>query len=286
MPTVLQGSTLTLELVVEPVTPEGPVPTMADVLVDIINPSEVEVVTDAAATEDPSPPEEGTARWTYDFVAAEDAALGDWTIHWTATVNGEPLESEETFTVGLAQEVYFTVEEAHELAGMSAIPDADIEEARARIEELIEKIAGVAFVPRTRTVTLSGRSTNDLTLGDWFIRGVTALSTRDGSTSTAYDASALANLGFGSKRVYRQDGTVFPWGTHNVTVTYTYGMDEPPLPVKRAALLMCQASFVLTDSEGNQQGPSGVLLEIPEVQQLLEPYILKNSVYSIQIGAV
>lgn len=288
MPTVLRGSTLTLELVVEPVTPEGPVPTMADVLVDIINPSEVEVVTDAAATEDPSPPEEGTARWTYDFVAAEDAALGDWTIHWTATVNGEALSSDETFTVGLAQAVYFTEAEARafrsgKLAGETKYPTADIEAAREEIEEFIEKIVGYACVPRTRTVTLDGDATAEIFLPDIRVTSITSVTVDE----VAYDSDSLADLqitDYGSLR--RKTLGTFALGWGNVEVTYVHGLAECPGPIKRAALIMLYNRLVGSDvsdraqSFTNESGtlqystPNGMQRPtgIPEVDSILWKY--------------
>ena len=293
MPTVLRGSTLTLELVVEPVTPEGPVPTMADVLVDIINPSEVEVVTDAAATEDPSPPEEGTARWTYDFEAAEDAALGDWTIHWTATVNGEPLEDSETFTVGLAQEVYFTEAEARafrsgKLASETKYPDADIEAAREEIEEFIEKIIGYACVPRTKTVTLNGDGTAELFLPDTRVTAVSAITDTDSSgTVDTYDSTDLADIvltEYGSVR--RRSLGYFTFGYGNVSITYTHGLPECPGPIKRAALILLYNRLVGSDvsdraqSFTNESGtlaystPNGMARPtgLPEVDAILYKY--------------
>lgn len=99
MLTVARGNNAPLELVVEPVTPEGPVPATGNVLVDILDPSDVVVVSGAQATEDPDPPDAGTARWTYDYSVAEMAPAGDWRVQWTATVNGEPVSADETFRV-------------------------------------------------------------------------------------------------------------------------------------------------------------------------------------------
>jgi hypothetical protein len=295
MPTVLRGSTLTLELVVEPVTPEGPVPTMADVLVDIINPSDVEVVTDAAATEDADPPEAGTARWTYDFEAAEDALLGDWTVHWTATVNGEALSSDETFTVAEVevQAVYFTEAEARafrsgKLANETKYPTADIEAAREEIEQFIEKIIGYACVPRTKTVTLNGDGSAELFLPDTRVTAVSVITDTDSSgTVDTYDPTALADVvltEYGSIRRRSLGYFTFGWG--NIAITYTHGLPECPGPIKRAALILLHNRLIGSDvsdraqSFTNESGtlaystPNGMAKPtgLPEVDAILYKY--------------
>lgn len=202
---------------------------------------------------------------------------------WTPTING--LVNTKRTYFEIAGEVYFAIAEAKILPGMSAIADQDIVEARQRIEELIEHKCKQAFVPRGRRAVLYGRGSSTLTLGDWFLREIYSAATIDGTVTTAYTATELADLAFGSRQLFRRDGTVFPWGSRNVSVHYAYGMDEPPEPVKRAALLMCQASFVLSDQEGNPTRPlSSVLTDIPEVKELLEPYMLRNGAHSIQVS--
>lgn len=295
MLTVARGNTITLELVVEPVTPEGPVPTMSNVLVDVLNPSAVEVVTDGVATEDADPPEEGTARWTYDYAVAEDAPTGTWTAHWTATVNGEAQTVDEEFEVlvGLAIDEghYFTLQEGRDfrggkLANETKFPDADIIAARAEVEEFIEKVCERAFVVRTKTVQIDGSGTSELALPDLRVNAITAVTVTDSTgTETIYDATALADLrvtDYGFLR--RKSLGYFTQGYGNVEVTYTYGV-ETPLPIKRAALILLvnrlipsdisdrAQSFVnesgtLSYSSANGNKPTG----LPEVDAILAKY--------------
>lgn len=226
-----------------------------------------------------------TTTGTYQYVAASTltATLDQYRVPWEWTQDVSAHKATSYYEVVGAY--YFSLAEARELAGMTTPTAQQITDARERIEELIESKCGVAFVPRGRRAVFYGRGHQSLSLGDWFVREIYSLSILDGAVTTAYGVSELADLAFGSRQLFRKDGTAFPWGSRNISSHYAYGMSEPPEPVKRAALLMCQASFILTDSEGNPIRPlSSVLTDIPEVQELLEPYIHTNSAYSIQVG--
>lgn len=226
-----------------------------------------------------------TAVGTYQYVVASTltATLDQYRVLWEWTQDASARKATSYYEVVGAY--YFSLAEAREMAGMTTPTAQQITDTRERIEELLEQMCGRAFVPRGRRAVFFGRSSNTLFLGDWFVREIYSLSTIDGAVITAYGASELADLDFGSRQLFRRDGTRFPWGSRNVSIHYSYGMDEPPEPVKRAALLMCQASFVLVDSEGNPTRPlTSVLTDIPEVKELLEPYVFNNSAHSVQVG--
>jgi hypothetical protein len=287
VPSVARGETITLTLTAEPATEGGPTPTLADVEVDIINPSAVAVVTDAPGVED------SQNEYHYDYAVAADAPPGDWTAHWTGTVNGTPFTEDETFevTAGVEEGHYFTVAEAREFRGgklssEAKFPDADIEAARSEVEQYIEQITDRAFVVRTKTVQLDGSGGYEVVLPDLRVNAVTAVTTTDTSgTETVYEAADLADLwvteyGF----IRRKTRGVFPAGHGNVEVTYTYG-ETTPLPIKRAALILLYNRLLPSDisdraqsftnesgtlnySSPNGQRPTG----IPEVDAILAKY--------------
>jgi hypothetical protein len=215
---------------------------------------------------------------------AQVAILDTYDVIWSPVIAGVTQTYYSHFEV-VGGFVFSIQDVVRNLEGMVEVSTTSLLETRSRVEEMLEKRLGFSPVPRSRRAVLSGRAANWLAVADWFIHEVYSVSIVDGAVITAYSASALADLEFGSKQVFRKDGTVFPWGNRNVQVHYAYGMQEAPEPIRRAGLLMTQAQFMLTDSEGNPTRPlSSVLFDIPEVAELLADWTPKGAVYSLQVG--
>lgn len=99
MPTVGQGGTIRLDAtfqdgagnLVVPITP----------LVDILNPSNVQVVVGAIPIND------GVGRYYYNYVVSVTAPLGTWKAHWTGVINSVPVSGDDYFTVVIAGSIDF-----------------------------------------------------------------------------------------------------------------------------------------------------------------------------------
>jgi hypothetical protein len=227
-----------------------------------------------------SKPPSTTGIYRFALTPAQSTVLDTYKAVWSAVINGQTNTPETFFEI--AGGVYFSIAEAKALEGMSAIADDEVVTARQRVEEMIEKRCRMTFVPRGRRVSVDGTGWYSIDLPRFFIpiRKINSVLVKDGA---AFTASELGDLTFRGWELQRTLG-FFPDGYRNITVHEEFGMDEPPEPVKRAALLMTQASFVLSDSEGNPATPSeGVLFEIPEVKELLADWLPRGSVYSIPI---
>lgn len=70
-------------------------------LVDILDPDDVAVVSDAVPTR------QSTGRYVFEHEVALDAALGMWTAHWTGSINGVPVVADDPFEVVAAGSVDF-----------------------------------------------------------------------------------------------------------------------------------------------------------------------------------
>jgi hypothetical protein len=116
-------------------------------LVDITDPSDVAVITDAVPTR------LSLGHFKYPFSPALDAPLGTWGIHWTGTISGAFVEGSETFVVAEAGEVSFTppafLPSFAALADLSArapggISEVDEGRAQAALDDASTKIRAEA----------------------------------------------------------------------------------------------------------------------------------------------
>lgn len=198
---------------------------------------------------------------------------------------------------------YFTIAEGRATdATFAGMTDNEVALARGEVEDEIENdlCPGYAFVPRSNEVTLSGTGYTTLFLPHLYVRSVTAVRTWTSNPAEYTDLTApeLADIAVPSDTGVIRRSTLGYWpaGYDNVRVTYTYGMDEPPARVKRAALLLFRyrvanatwripSDTLAVDAEGNPtaegltaaqtngaalvDSPSG----IPLVDDLLRPYL-------------
>lgn len=96
-----QGGTITLPAVFR-LAGTGALVDADPVRVDILNPSNVAVVTDAIPVHD------STGTYHYVYAVPLAAPLGTWTAHWTGVINSSPVAGDDYFDVLLAGSITFT----------------------------------------------------------------------------------------------------------------------------------------------------------------------------------
>lgn len=194
---------------------------------------------------------------------------------------------------------YFTTAEGRAAdTSFATLTDAQIDSARAEVEDEIESLCGVAFVPRDALATLDGSGTRDLFLPHMHVRGVTAVRIwSDAVTFTDFSTAELADVVPSAEGIVRRS-TLGSWpaGFQNIRIAYSHGMDAPSPRVKRASLILfryrvAQARWRIpsdtaaVDAEGNptaegldvretngskvEGSPTG----IPLVDDLLRPWL-------------
>ena len=234
----------------------------------------------------------------YSFVITPTIAttLDTLTATWTFTLSGNVHAVTEDYESEGAQ--LFTISEARGfgdtgLADATKYPNATIAGARDRIAEEFERICGTSFTPRSRFVVIDGSKQSRDGASVWLpsIRtaSVSTVETREHGTQTwtAFTADEVADvLVTGTGRIERESLADWPPGTRNIRVQYSYGYDEPPTPIKRAALVLIRAHAVpsdidtramsLTDELGTYRfaaaGERGAWFGIPDVDAVLDRY--------------
>jgi hypothetical protein len=183
-------------------------------------------------------------------LATTASGAPDWTYEATLTatqVGSSPDQLTATWktgstvlgvtTVDVAGGIYWTIAEARAsdpiLTDRTKYSDAAMAATRVIVEREAERICGVAFVPRYRSIKLDGTGDRALVLPDAAIRSVVSASV-DG---TALTAGELAVLRIAPDRtVTRDDATSWTRGSQNVTITYLHGHTMPPPDLVDAAL--------------------------------------------------
>lgn len=127
---------------------------------------------------------------------------------------------------------FFTISELRAQPGLeneAKYPDEDLEAMRAAVEQALEHACDVAFVPRTKTL-VAFASGAAVSLGVNRPRTIVSVTSQDGAAVGVDHAYLLGGLLAGISR----------WPTGPLTVVVEHGYDEPPLRVKRAALLLAK----------------------------------------------
>jgi hypothetical protein len=135
---------------------------------------------------------------------------------------------------------YFTIDELRAedetLSSADSYPDAMLADRIAMVEERIEHLCGVAFLPRTSTCSVRGDGSSTIILPDV---EVTAIS------SIAVDGVDLTDAELALVRVARRGvltrmgplGRPIAWPRGStLELEYTHGYAVPPAPIKYAAL--------------------------------------------------
>lgn len=137
--TIARGGDITLDVAFE--NGAGQLDDADPVLIDIINPSDIEVVSNASPTTNPS-----TGLYSYTYAVPEDAPLGIWFIRWAGVVDSAPTtpatEAFEVVATGQAvvpSTTYATLEDFETRKG--DVPDEDEEKVSALLDDASALIA-------------------------------------------------------------------------------------------------------------------------------------------------
>jgi hypothetical protein len=180
----------------------------------------------------------GSSPRTFNLTTTHTAALDKLQVTWTSTLKGTLVSYVEVvggFLFGLA-----------EIRAVTPINDtvnyltADIVDTRTAVEQAIEQACGVAFAGRYALERYSGDGSNVLQLNHPLpssIRSVTI-------TGTAFTAPQLADLTMAASGAIYSTLTYFTWGQNNIVVGYEHGYQEPPMEIRRAALLLAKMWLV------------------------------------------
>jgi hypothetical protein len=183
----------------------------------------------------------GVGPYQVTVTAAANNLLDTLTVTWTATLSSQA--STYTDTVEVAGDTLFTLAEIRTVTPINdtvAYSTADIIDVRTTVEQAIEQACGVAFVPRYALERYSGDGSNTLQLRHPLptsIRSVTVI-------GTAFTAPQLADLTMAAGGAIYSTLTYFTWGQNNIVVGYEHGYQDPPMEIRRAALLLAKMWLV------------------------------------------
>jgi len=149
----------------------------------------------------------------------------------------------------MADPDYFTTAELRAVPPMQdagKYPEARILAAAAWVTGIIEREAGVSFVPRAKTRTLSGYGSTSITLPDPFVRSLTTVTVG----GVAVDVSGLVF----SDGILRFTGAgIWTSGRDNIVVTYSSGYSAtPPADIKEAAIAGTRLRLLATNSNSER----------------------------------
>lgn len=152
--------------------------------------------------------------------------------------------------------------------GLRDIDEDIIDQTREMALARLEDACGVAFVPQTRTEQVTGSNGFGLTEMPRVIEVVTVDGISDGSGP------------------YPDGRIPLEEGTH--TVVYEHGWEVPPLPIKRAVLLLIRHYLTIDPTDFDERATSkttemaawslvtpgvrGAIFPIPEINQIVHDY--------------
>lgn len=190
----------------------------------------------------------GTAARSVAFTTTHSANLDRLTVTWTSATYGA-----STAIVEVVGAWLFTIAECRAFDGGAIqqarpIPEATaIEEARVRILDEFEMLTGVAWVPRYRRDIYSGDGLTTLFLPTGRVRAIRSAENRayGQATWTAVTADELADLYYEPWGLLRRESLgTFLSGSRNWRIGYEHGADQPPLDIKRAALMAARYELI------------------------------------------
>jgi hypothetical protein len=243
-------------------------------------------VTSGTATK----PASTTGQYEFTLTPTHTANLDVYTVTWSGTVSGQVNTWITQFEI--VGGFYFSVGEARAfdngvLSEVSEYPTQTIINGREIVEQRIETLTGVSWVPRGRRVTINGTGSTELLLPDLRPRTINTVSVLESATVTeTFDASKLSDLvSYEHGLLTRKSLGYWLGGNRNVSIYYEHGYDSPPEDLKRAALILLRHTIVpsniedrvlsFTDEMGTRQfavpgsrWPTG----IPEVDEILRSY--------------
>lgn len=180
----------------------------------------------------------GTER-TVALTAAQTASLDMLTATWTRTADATTYVTRAEVVGGY----YATVAQIRAsdpvLGDSAKYLTADLQEQRAEIEQAVEEITEVSFVPRYRRDKLDGTGTHALMLPTAMPRRIVAVSELDSDgIATAWTPTEVAAIRLGPTREIVSPQRTFPCGSLNIVVAWEHGYDRPPVELRDKALLL------------------------------------------------
>ncbi len=236
----------------------------------------------------PSTDGSGTDPRTYELDPQDDLNL--LIVTWSTDASGE-----FNSRVEVVGEHLFTMREARTfdaalLKSTTEYPPAALEEARARITDDFYDAMGVSHIPRYRRITLSGTGSKQLFLPDLYLLDVRSVESRlHGETEwEAFDQTAMDALITTESGIVKRTNADWRSDTE-YRVVYEHGYGAPPLPVKRAALVLLTSYLGATRSSWDPRatsmrtaeggvislstpGRAGATYGLPEVDAVIQRY--------------
>lgn len=267
------------------------------VTVDISNPSEVEVVSNASPTTNPS-----TGVYTYNYAVAEDAPLGVWTITWSGVVNDVAVSGNESFEVVDAGTVdvsggdtYATLAELKSrLQINTSSQDAELLDVLLAASRAVDAFCGRSFADSGAVSTRTFRAiTGDLAYVDDFHTTTGLVIATDPSEDASFSAVWAATdyqleplggvmdgiTGWPHSRIVAVGNHAFGVapGRTLLRVTARWGWAAVPAPVKQATLILAEELYKLRDAPfgvaGFDQYGAVRVRDNPRTAALLQPYV-------------
>lgn len=223
-----------------------------------------------------------TGMYEFGLTPAHTAVLDSYSAAWSYTRAGSAEQATTSFEV--VGGFFFSVAEARAfdngaIADAARYPASTIVAGRELVEDHIEYLCGVSFVPRAIRVVIDGTD-DEVLVG--LTRPTTILSASIGDV--VLTAGQLANIS-----IYPEGRLVYPsWiaGDLNIRLHVVHGHEAPPEPIKRAALILLRNRLVasniddravaFTDELGTRQlavaGRRGQPTGIPDVDAAVAQY--------------
>jgi hypothetical protein len=182
----------------------------------------------------------------YTFELPESAVLDTYTVDWTGTFGGAAVTVRDY--VEVVGGFLFGLAEARSMRpplDATKYPYPMLAEKRIEVEQIAERIAGVAFVPRFERVVLSGRGRRELVVPRLMLRAIRAVRV-DGTNWGALDVSGVSFTPSGV--LTRLWGSVWPAGSGNIVLEYEHGLDMPAEEARTAGKVHLRSRLTLGDT--------------------------------------
>lgn len=193
-------------------------------------------VSSGAATRDTVAP------FPYVYPISGQANLGLLTVEWTGLFSGLPVTVETQVEVVGAH--LFTVSAAKAFDGgdLAGVDNAEIEDERDRITDMLEAHTGVSWVPRFRKDVISGDGTDWLMVYRPKVSKVLSVHI-DGVALTQDELDDLVVQG----AVLHRKSATWPAGFANIVVRYEHGMDRLMDGVDRIGLILLRERLIVSN---------------------------------------
>lgn len=182
----------------------------------------------------------------YTFDLPESATLDTYTVDWVGAFGGASVTVRDY--VEIVGGFLFGLAEARSMRPAldpTKYPLSVLAEKRIEVEQIAERIAGVAFVPRFERVRLSGRGTNQLVMPRIALRALRAVRV-DGTDWAAPDVAAVAVSSSGV--LTRTSGAAWPAGWDNIILEIEHGLDMAPEEIRTAGKVHLRSRLTMGDT--------------------------------------